>query len=34
MQDLGVELVEVRQRSRWTRDADPPTMRNGASSSD
>jgi hypothetical protein len=34
MQDLGVELVEVRQRSRWTRDADPPTMRNGASSGD
>jgi lipoate synthase len=34
MQDLGVELVEVRQRSRWTRDADPPSMRNGASSGD
>jgi hypothetical protein len=31
MQDLGVELVEVRQRSRWTRDADPPSIRNGAS---
>lgn len=34
MQDLGVELVEVRQRSSWTRNADPPTMRNGASSGD
>lgn len=34
MQDFGVELVEVRQRSTWTRDSDPPTMRNGASSGD
>jgi hypothetical protein len=32
MQDFGVELVEVRQRSSWTRLGDPPTMRNGASS--
>ena len=34
MQDFGVELVEVRQRSRWTHNGDPPTMRNGASSGD
>ena len=34
MQDFGVELVEVRQRSSWTRHVDPPTMRNGASSGD
>ena len=34
MQDLGVELVEVRQRSSWTRDGDPPSMRDGASSED
>lgn len=33
MQDLGVELVEVRQRS-WTRDGEPPSMRDGASSRD
>src|SRR4029450_2631543 len=31
MQDFGVELVEVRQRSRWTSDNDPPNMRTGAS---
>jgi hypothetical protein len=31
MQDLGVELVEVRQRS-WTSEDDPPNMRNGAPS--
>jgi hypothetical protein len=34
MQDFGVELVEVRQRSRWTHNGEPPTMRNGASSGD
>jgi hypothetical protein len=34
MQDFGVELVEVRQRSRWTRQSDAPTMKNGASSGD
>ena len=34
MQDLGVELVEVRQRSSWTRGGDPPNMRDGASSGD
>jgi hypothetical protein len=34
MQDFGVELVEVRQRSRWTRQSDTPTMKNGASSGD
>jgi len=34
MQDFGVELVEVRQRSRWTSDNDPPNMRTGASSGD
>ena len=34
MQDFGVELVEVRQRSRWTRNNDPPNMRTGASSGD
>jgi hypothetical protein len=34
MQDFGVELVEVRQRSSWTSDNDPPTMRTGASSGD
>jgi hypothetical protein len=34
MQDFGVELVEVRQRSGWTHNADPPTMRNGASTGD
>ncbi len=34
MQDLGVELVEVRQRSSWTRDGDPPSMRDGACSGD
>jgi hypothetical protein len=34
MQDFGVELVEVRQRSRWTSAGDAPTMRNGASSGD
>jgi lipoate synthase len=34
MQDLGVELVEVRQRSSWTREGDPPNMRDAASSAD
>jgi hypothetical protein len=34
MQDFGVELVEVRQRSSWTSDSDPPNMRTGASSGD
>jgi hypothetical protein len=34
MQDFGVELVEVRQRSSWTSAEDAPTMRNGASSGD
>lgn len=34
LQDFGVELVEVRQRSSWTSDNDPPTMRTGASSGD
>jgi hypothetical protein len=34
MHDLGVELVEVRQRSSWTRDDDPPSMRDGASTRD
>ena len=34
MQDFGVELVEVRQRSSWTSDNDPPNMRTGASSGD
>ena len=34
MQDFGVELVEVRQRSRWTSAGDASTMRNGTSSGD
>jgi hypothetical protein len=32
MHDLGVELVEVRQRSSWTSDGEPPSMSNGAPS--
>ena len=34
IQDFGVELAEVRQRSSWTSDNDPPNMRTGASSGD